>query len=261
MFKAIGLLFRQRRLLLATTVQAMRARFIGNVLGAGWLVIYPLIFLSMYSLVYIFILGVRVPGLGTTDYVLVIFSGLVPFLAFSEAFGVGTPSIVANRGLLKNTLFPIELVVARDVIVGHVSMGLGMVLVWIVVAYNGHLYWSHLAVPLIYILQILMAIGLVWISSTVTVFFRDLQQATPIIILFLMLVSPIGYTDAMVPKDLKPILQFNPLARLMHMYRACLLDGELPVEDLFIFGVFSMLMLAIGYNLISRLKPLFNDYV
>lgn len=255
------MLFRQRRLLMATTVQALRAKFTGNVLGAAWLVLYPLAFLSMYSLVFIFILGVRVPGLGTLEYVLVIFSGLVPFLAFSEAFGVGTPSIIANRGLLRNTLFPIELVVARDVIVGHVSMGLGMALVWLAVTFNGHLYWSHLAVPLIYFLQILMAIGLVWISSTIAVFFRDLQQATPIIILFLMLVSPIGYTDEMVPEDLRPLLQFNPLAWLMRLYRDCLLKGEVPIDSLLIFGVFSMVMLFLGHFLVSRLKPLFSDYV
>lgn len=261
MFSAIELLVRQRHLLLATSAQAMRAKFSGNVLGAAWLLLYPLVFLSMYSMVFIYILGVRVPGLGTMDYVLVIFCGLVPFLAFSEAFGVGTPSIIANRGLLRNTLFPIELVVARDVIVGHASMGLGMVLVWLVAGYFGHFHWSHLAVPFIYLLQILMAVGVVWISATVCVFFRDLQQATPIIILFLMLVSPIGYTDAMVPDDLKSILHFNPLAWLMHLYRACLLDGQVPLDDLLVFSIFSFLMLSIGHLLISRLKPLFNDYV
>lgn len=261
MFTAPGLLFRQRQLLIATTLQAMRAKFTGNVFGAAWLVLYPLVFLTLYSLVFIFILGVRVPGLGTFDYVLVIFSGLVPFLAFSEAFGVGTPSIVANRGLLKNTLFPIELVVARDVVVGHASMAFGMVLVWVVVALKGHLYWSQLAVPFIYLFQIVMTIGLVWMTSTIVVFFRDLQQATPIIILFLMLVSPIGYTDSMVPDDLRPLLLFNPLAWLMGLYRACLIAGSVPIGELLIFGVFSLVMLALGHLLISRLKPLFNDYV
>ena len=140
-------------------------------------------------------------------------------------------------------------------------MGLGMVLVWLVAGYFGHFHWSHLAVPFIYLLQILMAVGVVWISATVCVFFRDLQQATPIIILFLMLVSPIGYTDAMVPDDLKSILHFNPLAWLMHLYRACLLDGQVPLDDLLVFSIFSFLMLSIGHLLISRLKPLFNDYV
>jgi len=239
----------------------MLAKFSANVLGAAWLILYPLVFLSMYALVFIQILGVRVPGLGTMDYVLVIFCGLVPFLAFSEAFGVGTPSIISNRGLLRNTLFPIELIVSRDVIVGHATMGLGMVLVWVAVVWSGKLYWSHLLVPVIYFMQILMVIGLTWISATVCVFFRDLQQAIPIVILFLMLVSPIGYTDSMVPDSLKPVLYINPLAWLMRLYRSCLLEGVVPLDDLLIFCTFSMMLLSLGYMLISRLKPLFSDYV
>lgn len=261
MFEAFVSLIRHRDLLVATTRQALRGRFTGNVLGAAWLLIYPLLFLSMYALVFVFILGVRIPGLGTADYVLAIFCGLVPFLAFSEAFGVGTPSIVANRTLLRNTLFPIELVVARDVIVGHISMGLGMLLVWGAVLLNGQAYWSHAFVPFIYVLQIMMALGLVWISATLTVFFRDLQQATPILILFLMLVSPIAYTNAMVPKSMELMLILNPLAWLMHLYRACLLDGVLPLGELLSFAAFSIFVFLIGYRLISRLKPLFADYV
>lgn len=261
MFDAFSLLARNRALLIATTFQAIRARFVGNVFGAVWLLLYPILFLAMYSTIYVYVLGVRIQGLETADYVLTIFCGLVPFLAFSEAFGVGTSSIVANRGLLRNTLFPIELVVARDVIVGHATMGLGMLLVWCGVLYQGHLHWTHLAVLLIYVVQILMVLGIVWITASLTVFFRDLQQASPILILFLMLVSPIGYTDAMVPVALRPILLFNPLSWLMNLYRSCLLGGVLPLFDMTIVTVFSILIFMLGYRLISRLKPIFSDYV
>lgn len=246
---------------MATIPQTVRGRFTGNVLGATWLILYPLLFLSLYSLVFIFILKVRLPGLGQIDYVLTIFCGLVPFLAFSEAFGVGTSSIMANRGLLRNTLFPVELIVARDVITGHVTMGLGMLLVWLAVLYNGHIYWSHLAVPFIYALQILMTLGIVWITATLTVFFRDLQHATPILILFLMLVSPIGYTEVMVPESMKAILLFNPLAWLMQLYRTCLLSGSVPIFELALYTLFSVLIFLLGYKLISVLKSLVADYV
>jgi lipopolysaccharide transport system permease protein len=254
-------LHRHRALLYATISQSLRSRFTGNILGGLWLVLYPLLFLLMYSAVFVYILKVRMPGLGTVEYILVIFSGLVPFLAFSEAFGTGTTSIVANRGLLRNTLFPIELVVARDVIVGHASMGLGMLLVWVSALYARGFYWTHLAVPFIYALQIVLTLGIVWITSTLTVFFRDLQQATPILILFLMLVSPIAYTDEMVPEGMKGLLQLNPLAWLMHLYRGCLLEGTLPVFDLVVLSTFSILVFMLGHRLISRLKALFPDYV
>lgn len=261
MLGSIRLLTRNRVLVLATVSQALRARFIGNTLGAAWLLLYPLLFLSLYALVFIFILGVRVPGLGTADYVLTIFCGLVPFLAFAEAFGVGTGSVVANRGLLRNTLFPIELVVARDVIVGHATMGLGMLLVWAVATYQGYFHWTHLFVPLIYLVQIVMTLGFVWITSTLTVFFRDLQQATPVLVLFLMLISPIGYTASMVPARLKAILILNPIAWLTNLYRSCLLEGSLPISDFVILCAFSLLIFQLGYVFISRLKPVFADYV
>lgn len=261
MISPIRLLWKNHALLTATAIQALRARMIGSTLGTIWFALYPLLFLGMYAVVFIFILGVRVPGLGTPDYVLVIFCGLVPFLAFSEAFGSGTGSIVANRGLLRNTLFPIELVVARDVIVGHVSMALGFLFVWIGVVYFGHLYWTHFLVPIIFLSQILMVLGIVWITSTLTVFFRDLQQATPILILFLMLVSPIGYTDSMVPERMRLLLVFNPLAWLMKLYRTCLIDGFVPMGELLIFFAFSIVVLAAGHLVISRLKPVFSDYV
>lgn len=261
MVDAFGLLVRNRGLIFTTVLQALRARFIGNTFGAAWLVLYPILFLSMYSLVFIVVLGVRVPGLGTADYVLTIFCGLIPFLAFSEAFGIGTVCIVANRGLLRNTLFPIELVVVRDVVVGHVTMGLGMLLVWTAVVYQNHMYWTHLLVPVIYSFQILMVLGIVWITGTLTVFFRDLQQATPILILFLMLVSPIGYTDAMVPESMQAMIIFNPLAWLMKLYRSCLLEGALPVYDFAIFVTFSLITYVVGFRVVSRLKPVFSDYV
>jgi len=254
-------LIRHRRLLLSTVGQGLRGRTSGNVLGAIWLLLYPLLFLGMYSLVFVQILQVRMPGMGTPDYILVVFSGLVPFLAFAEAFSVGTTSVVANRGLLMNTLFPIELVVARDVFIGHSTMGMGMLLVWGAVLYLHGPQWTHLMVPVIYLLQIFMVLGLVWITATLTVFFRDLQQALPIIVLFLMLVSPIAYTASMVPEGMKAIVHFNPLAWLMELYRSCLIDGVIPVKQLGVFALFSLMLFLAGHKLISRLKPLFADYV
>jgi lipopolysaccharide transport system permease protein len=257
---ALASLLTHRRILYATVLQGLKKRTSGNALGALWLLLYPLLFLSMYSLVFVQILQVRIPGLGTSDYILVVFSGLVPFLAFAEAFGTGTTSVVANRDLLMNTLFPIELVVAREVLIGHTTMGMGMLLLWGAVLHFHGAHWTHLLVPVIYLLQIMMVLGLVWITATLTVFFRDLQQAIPILVLFLMMVSPIGYTADMVPEGLKALLLFNPLAWLMELYRACLMRGEVPLEQLGLFALFACVLFTLGGALILRLKPLFADH-
>lgn len=261
MWNAIRLIFGKRRLLFETVLLALKARFVGNALGAAWVILYPGIFLALYATVMIQILGVRTPGLSTSNYVLVIFSGLVPFLAFSESLGVGTAAIVANRSLLRNTLFPIELVVMRDVLVGHVTMGIGMLLVCVAAWYNGHLHGTQLLLPLVYGLQIVMALGLVWLTATLNVFFRDLQQTIPIIVLMLMMVSPIAYTPEMVPAGLKFLTVVNPLAWLMDVYRGCLIFGEVPWDKLFLLMVFSAAIFSLGLRVITRLKPVFVDYV
>jgi lipopolysaccharide transport system permease protein len=104
-------------------------------------------------------------------------------------------------------------------------------------------------------------IGVVWITSTLTVFFRDLQQAIPIAILFLMLVSPIAYTHDMIPEHMRGLLSFNPLARLMHLYRSCLFEGYLPVTDFLIVAAVTVFLFYGGYRVIIRLKPILTDYV
>jgi len=254
-------LWRHRRLLRATVLQGLLARTSGNVLGAVWLILYPLLFLLLYAVVFAFIFQVRLPNLGTTDYILTIFCGLVPFLAFSEAFGAGTASLVSNPGLVRNTLFPAEMVVAKDVLIGCASMGLGMLMVWVACLIGGHIHVSHLIFPAIFALQILFTLGVVWVSASLTVFFRDLRQATPIVILFLMLVSPIAYTPDMVPSGLKPLLVLNPLAWLMHLYRSVLIAGDIPVTDLASFALVSIVVYIAGFAVISRLKPIFADHV
>lgn len=258
---ALASLLQHRQILYSTVVQGLKKRTSGNALGTLWLLLYPMLFLGMYSLVFVQILQVRIPGLGTSDYILVVFSGLVPFLAFAEAFGSGTSSIVANRDLLMNTLFPIELVVAREVLIGHTTMGMGMLLLWGAVLHFHGVHWTHLLVPLVYLLQIMMVLGLVWITATLTVFFRDLLQAIPIFVLLLMMVSPIAYTADMVPEGLYAILLFNPLAWLMELYRACLIRGTVPLQQLGFFALFSTVLFALGGSLIFRLKPLFADHV
>lgn len=254
-------LYNNRHMLLATSVQTVRAKSIGNALGLAWLIIYPLLFLALYYIVFFNILQIRVPGLNNFDYILLIFSGLVPFLCFSESFSVGTVSIVANRSLFKNTLFPLEIIVAKDVISSHVCMGIGMLMVWgAVIIFHGFSL-THLIVPFVFLFQILMTIGITWITATITIYFRDVQQAIPILILLLMMVSPIAYTHDMVPERMRAMLSYNPLAFLMQLYRSAFFERTILWGDFLTYAFISVAILMVGFFFISRLKVTFSHYV
>jgi len=252
---------RYRRVLIAAVQQGLRDRTVGSALGGIWLAVYPLIFLAMYAIVFVEVLRVRVPNLETPAYILAIFCGLVPFLAFAEGFAAATTSIVSNGSLVRNTLFPIELIPFREVVVGHVSMGIGMMMVWIASLAQVGPHWSQLSLPMLFILQVMMTAGFGWIAATLHVFFRDVGKLVPILTLFLMLVSPIGYTSDMVPAGLQPWLGFNPLAALIDAYRTVLLAGSVPVVEVGKIAALAIMMMLAGYYLLIRIKSIFSDYV
>lgn len=112
----IFIIWRHIHVLWATTLTDIRSRFIGTIFGVAWIILYPLLFLGLYAVVYTMIYRVRVEEFGTFDYVLLIFCGLVPFLGFSEALGNGVGSVLGNKGLIKNTLFPIDLIPVKTVL-------------------------------------------------------------------------------------------------------------------------------------------------
>ncbi len=229
--------------------------------GLVWTVLYPILFLGLYAVVYTMIFRIRVADYGTTDYVLLIFCGLVPFLGFSEALGTGVGSVLANKGLIKNTLFPVELIPVKAVLASSVTMVVGLLLLMCVLWARGIFLPTQLMIPLILALQLCFTIGLIWLLSAINVFVQDLGQMVAILILFLMLVSPIAYTQDMIPRELLPIMYPNPLYYLIMLYRDAAFLGVLRPELLGIFTLISMATLLIGGFVFVRLKPLFADYV
>lgn len=261
MLAGLQVLVRHRRMLWATTLHEIKGRYAGTVLGLAWTVIYPLLFLGLYSLVYILIFQIRVGGFSTFDYILLIFSGLIPFLGFAEALGSGISSVVSNKALIKNTLFPIELIPVKAVFVGSLTMLVGLILLQSVLWIRGSIYPSQLLVPVIFVLQLLFTIGLLWLLSALNVFFRDLGQMVSVIILFLMLVSPIAYTIDMIPPRLLPLMYPNPLFYLIMLYRETMVLGQIPVVLLIVFTLITAVIFGLGFYVFSRLKVVFADYV
>lgn len=260
--KPFFLLYHFRKILYHTTLADIKGRFIGSILGPVWLILYPLLFLGAYALVYLYIFQIRLPDMSAAEYVAVIFCGLVPFLAFAEALGLGVFSVVSNSHLVKNTLFPIELIPVKASLIPQTSQLMGMVLLLLGVSVLGKITPFVLIGLAIWVFQILFTIGIVWIISSLAVFVRDLNQIVSVGTLILMLVSPIAYTIDMVPEGLVTILQFNPLYYLIIPYQDAFVFGKMP--DILLLSIFISLSLITfigGYALFIRLKGVFADNV
>ena len=257
-----SLLIKHRGLLFRVTRNELASRYAGSLLGIGWAVLAPLLLIFIYAVVYLVIFRVKVPGLSAASYVVYIFSGLIPFLATSEAISLGVPSVIANKAVLNNTVFPIDLAPVKAVLLSQVTMVVGMGTILVGAIVTGTIAWTMLLVPLIWMLQVIALIGLNWILALLNVVFRDLQNLITVILMLLMVVSPIAYTPDMVPPNLVVIILLNPFAYFVTAYQSTVVLGELPtIANLLALFVIAIGLFMLGNWMFSRAKRVVTDYV
>jgi len=240
----------------------IKGKFAGSVLGLLWLLFYPLLLLATYSFVYIYVFKVRFGLFESNEYVLLIFSGLLPFLGFTEGIASGIPSISANAGLVKNTLFPIDIIPVKSVLYSQCTQVAGLMLLLCALLVMNKLTIYAIWILPIWILQMMFTIGIIWILSSLNVYFRDMQNIVTIITIFLMMVSPIAYTIDMIPENLQHYIKWNPLYYMIMSYQDCLIIGRNPRADIILtFTIISVISFVIGYWFFCKLKSLFADNI
>jgi lipopolysaccharide transport system permease protein len=257
------MLLRHRQLVWRLTVLDFQVRYAGSRLGLLWMLLSPLLVLGTYLLLFGKILGVRPdPAVSGLDYSLLLACGLLPWLGFSEGVMRGTGSVLAQRNLMKSTVFPMELIPVTAVFAGLVVQLCGLVLLLLVVGARGMLGLAVVLLPPLVLVQALFTIGIVWFLSCVNILYRDTSQVIGLLMVLLMFLSPIAYTQAMVPAGFELLVILNPLSYLIDGYRQVLLFNRLPsVAGLATFAGLAFLTLLAGYRYFMRLRRVLPDYV
>lgn len=243
------------------TLNEIRARYAGSLMGAGWLIVQPLVILVTYAVVYLYVFRVRVEGLSPVGYVLYLYAGLAPFLMTAEALSIGVTSVLSGRFVLESGGFPIDLVPAKAVLASQASMLVGFALVVAGGMVTGTLTWTVLMFPLIWALYVLGLIGLTWILSLVYLVFRDLPYVIGLALLMVMIASPIAYTPEMVPSGLRPLILANPFAYVVTASQQVLVVGRLPGPgSVAVLVGGSIGLFAVGGWFFSRAKGVLIDH-
>jgi lipopolysaccharide transport system permease protein len=255
-------LLSHRHILWRVTRNELRARYAGSVFGVGWAVLTPVMMIVTYAVVYLVIFRVQVPGVSAAQYVLLIFAGLVPFLMTSEAISNGVSSVIANRAVLSNTVFPIDLAPPKAVLLSQIPMVVGMSELLATSAVVGALAWTAVLLPVVWALHVMALTGVVWVLSLLGLVFRDLQNVVQLLLLMMMIASPIAYTPAMVPDGLRPLIILNPFAYFVTAYQHVLVLGQPPGWRLSAeLMVMSLSLFVGGGCFFARAKPALIDYV
>ncbi|CAN5469243.1 ABC transporter permease [soil metagenome] len=262
---SVGTLVGWRWLLLYFIQRQLSQSYRGSFLGVAWLVIGPLLMVALYTLVFSEIIGLRFgEAESASNYGLYIYSGLLPFFAFSETVNKSTNSIRQNAALVQRVVFPLEVLPLATAATAFVTQLFGIAaLSALLIFFEGELQWTLLLVPLIAIPQIIFMTGLGLITTVAGAYVPDLRELLAAVTRVMLFASPIIWPASLAyDRGLGFIVDFNPIAVLVESYRDLALEGTLPdMAWLGGFTIFSVALLILGAILFARAKKYFADVI
>lgn len=258
-----GLLTKHRQLTLEMTKREISERYSGQIFGVFWAIGHPLFLIGLYVFIFAFVFKTKI---GDTyelplDYTTYILVGLIPWMSFQEAMNKSCVSITGNASLVKQVVFPLEILPVKGVAASLLNQIISTsILVIYVLASHGRLHWTYALLPVLMILQTLAMIGVSYIFSSVSVFLRDVKDIVQIFCLAGMYLMPVFYLPQWVPRLFKPILYVNPFSYLTWCYQDALYFGRFEHPWAWAVLIVSSLgVFSLGYRVFRKLKIYFGN--
>lgn len=253
--------FRFRTLFKGFVNQEIRGRYAASMGGFIWYVLTPLTNLFIYIFIFSVVLQIRLKPMetGTDSFVVYLLSGLLPWLAFSEAAAAAPGMIVEKAGLITKVAFPTEILPISGVTVTYLVNGVGILLLLAYLTIKGYCGVMWLWTPVVLSLQMVFTLGFVIMISSLSVFIRDIRQLIGIGIQLWFYLTPIFYPLSMVPEKYRAWFMLNPMHPFIELYHMTLLRNEFSWPLLGYCGAASSLMFIIAILFFNKAKNAFSD--
>lgn len=239
----------------------LRERYLGTWAGIVWAFVHPIALIGVFW--FVFAQGFKVSTSGDKPFLLLLISGLLPWMAFSEAVTGAAGAVISRAYLVRKIAFPLEVLPATHIVsalIVHVPM---LILGLAILLWYKQVPDLHLALLPLYMLALaLLATGLGLLLSALSVVFRDLQQGLGIAMNIIFWATPIVWSEDMLPIEYRRYIDANPLVYIIEGYRHALLGDIAPAPQPTValtYWAFTAFALFMGATIFRRLKPSFAD--
>lgn len=265
--------FRRRYLLRLLVRRELSARYQGSFLGLFWSYVQPAIRLALYW----FVIG-KIIGLGIENFAVHVFSALVLVHYFTETFGSGTRSIMANKGLVKKMAVPREMFPVASMLVSAYHVVPGMVLLTgICVAMGWQPDLAGLGAGLLgFAIVAVLGTALALVFSAANVYFRDFGNIVQSLNQIVTFSVPMIYGYSTIADRfgkgglgwVVDLYLLNPVAEAVLLFQRCFWTGttknpsktireDMP-DHLFLLGFahlgFALVVLVLAQVLFSKME-------
>lgn len=254
-------------LILHFTKQELIDRYTGSMLGASWAFLMPLVNILIFIFVFSEIMGARLESFGAEfskhGYSIFLITGIVAWTAFGNTLSRTTNIFKEKSGLIgKVNISMAQLplfILVSEAVVFAISY---LFFIGFLLLIEFPLGWSMLFIPLVFLIQQLLAYALGFLLAVLSVFMKDIREFVTIGLQLWFWLTPIVYVVSIIPEGYRTLFTANPMYHLIEAYRALLLYKTTP--DLTALGLITLIglaTLAVSIVLFSKLERDIRDFI
>lgn len=256
-------IYKGRKLIFSLAKNDFKTKYASSYLGIVWGFIQPLLTIATYW--FVFQVGLRSGSVADVPFILWFIIAIIPWFFFSEGLSGATNVYAEYSYLVKKVVFKIELLPIIKIASALFVHLFFIVFIFLIYSVYGY-YPDIFNIQLLYYLlcTIVLTLSISVITSSIVLFFKDLNQIIMIALQIGFWFTPIGWSYTMISDSWSLIFKLNPMFYIVEGYRDTFI-GKVPFWDhpyyTFYFWMFCLAAFVIGVNSFKKLKPHFADVI
>lgn len=253
-------LFRFRELFYFFTWRDIKVKYKQTVLGFAWVVLQPLILMSIFTLFFGRVLNHDLPP--GINYPVFALTGLLFWNLFSTGISNAGASMVLNANIIKKIYFPRIIIPVSSILVSAFDFIITLALFGVMLFYYNispsiEMLWMF---PAAFLLSVCAATGLGLLLSALTVKYRDFRYIVPFFVQIMLFLTPVIYADSVVKNEWSRLLmKLNPMTGPVHLAR-CGIAGTEPDHSIIFFSLLiNAFILVLGFFVFRKTESYFAD--
>ncbi|MCI6850788.1 MAG: ABC transporter permease [Clostridiales bacterium] len=253
-----SLIYQYGFLMKQLVIREFKTKYKRSVLGMAWSFLNPLLTMAVQYAVFSSIFRS-----GTPNYPTYLLTGVLFFNFLSEAVSQGMTSIVANASLIKKVYVPKYIYPFSKTVSSLINFAIALLpLAIVMLLTKAPITPALLLMFYVIVCFMLFVTGFTLMMSVAMTFFQDTQFLWGIVSMLWMYLTPIFYTESIIPQALLPIYRLNPMYRYITFARTCIIDGVAPSPAMFFFClVYGLLFFFLGLYVFKRHQDKFVLYL
>lgn len=252
---------RDKKLIFNLAKNDFKTKYAGSYFGMIWAFVQPVIMILVYW--FALDIGLRSGQTMSYPFVLWLMCGLVPWFFFSEALGSGTNALTEYSYLVKKVVFKIDILpIVKLISAMFVHLFFVALVVVLHACYGYFPDWHTLQILYYIICMFAFVMALTYLTSSVVVFFKDLNQIIGIILQVGIWATPIMWDASGISPKLDAVMKLNPVYYVVNGFRDSLLGKvwfwERPVWTVGFWAIV-ILLYVIGRKVFKKLQIHFAD--